>query len=93
MKTNIIKVSRYSYEDKKSGVIHEGCVVTCLLPTNSNEDNVGYDVKEFRTNIEKFEKMKALYNDNKPVDLVMEFVPMKNGNYYAKAKSINGIEL
>lgn len=92
MKTSIVKVSRYAYEDKK-GVFHDGCVISCLLPCVVNKDNVGYDVKEFRTNIELFEKFKALYEDNKPIDLVMEYVPMKNGNYYAKAKSINGIEL
>ena len=92
MKTNIVKVSRYAYEDKK-GVFHDGCVVSCLMPCVDNKDNIGYDVKEFRTNIELFEKMKALYLENKPVELVVEYVPMNNGNYYLKAKSINGIEL
>ena len=92
MKTKIVKVSRYAYEDKK-GVFHDGCVVSCLMPCVDNKDNIGYDVKEFRTNIELFEKMKALYLENKPVELVVEYVPMNNGNYYLKAKSINGIEL
>jgi len=92
MKTNIVKVSRYAYEDKK-GVFHDGCVIACLMPCVDNKDNVGYDVKEFRTNIELFEKMKALYLENKPVELVVEYVPMNNGNYYLKAKSIGGIEL
>ena len=92
MKTSIVKVSRYAYEDK-DGVFHDGCIVTCLMPCVENKDNVGYDVKEFRTKIELFEKMKTLFQENKPIDLVVEYVPMKNGNYYLKANSINGIEL
>lgn len=92
MKVNMIKVSRYAYEDK-NGVFHEGCVVSVLTPCSENEDSIGYDVKEFKVDIHLFEKMKTLYQENKPVDLVMEFVPMRNGNYYAKAKSIGGIEL
>ena len=92
MKTSIVKVSRYAYDDK-NGVFHDGCVVTCLIPCLEDDNNTGYDAKEFRVKVELFEKMKALYEENKPVDLVLQYVPMKNGNYYVKARSINGIEL
>lgn len=93
MKATIIKVNRYSYESKKDGSYHEGCVLSLLLPTAQSEDCVGYDVKEFRVDIKLFEKLKSLFDENKAVDITMDFVPMKNGNYYSKLKSIAGIEL
>lgn len=93
MKVTMIKVSKYSYEGKTDGAIHEGCVVSILTPSVENENNIGYDVKEFRMDIKLFDKMKSLYLENKPVDLVMDYVPMRNGNYYAKAISIGGIEI
>lgn len=92
MKVSIIKVSRYAYEDKQ-GAYHEGTVLSVLMPTAETKDNVGYDVKEFRLNYNLFDEMTKLFKENKPVELVMDYVPMRNGNYYAKAKSINGIEL
>ena len=52
MKTSIIKVSRYAYEDKE-GVFHDGCVIACLMPCVENKDNVGYDVKELKLNCSK----------------------------------------
>lgn len=92
MKTNLIKVTRYAYEDK-TGVFHSGCIFSCMIPTLDTEDSFGYDVKDFRAKYEMFEKLKTLYQENKPVDLVVEYIPMRNGNYYLRAKAINGIEL
>ena len=93
MKVNLIKVSRYSYEDKE-GVIHEGTTFDCLIPVASdNQDAVGYDVRSYRTDYSHYNKILNLYTENKPVELSLEYVQMRNGNYYAKATKLNDIDL
>ena len=91
MKVNLIKVNRYNYDDK-NGVNHSGCAFDCLVPT-LDEDAVGFDVRSFRCDYKYYEKIVGIYNENKPVDLNLEFIPMRNGNYYSKLKSINDIQL
>lgn len=92
MKANLLYVNRYSYEGK-DGVIHEGCEFHVMVPTKQDANSVGYDVKSYRTKYDNFSKLVELFNQNKAVDLEIEYVPMRNGNYYSKAKKINDIEL
>lgn len=91
MKVNLIKVSRYDYDDK-NGANHKGSTFECLVPT-VDKSALGYDVRQFRCDYMLYDTLVQLFNQNKPVELDLEFVPMRNGNYYSRLKKINDIEL
>lgn len=93
MQVTLVKVNRYSYESKGDGVIHEGCAFDVMASSIQDDNTIGYDVKSYRTKYSNFAKLVDLFKANKPVELEVEYVQMRNGNYYAKAKKVNDIEL
>lgn len=88
----LTKVRRYSYESK-DGDIREGCVFDCLVPVEEDNDTVGFDLRTYKTKYSNYSKIVELYNHEDIVPLELEYVSMRNGNYYAKAISLGDIEL
>lgn len=92
--TNIIRVYRNSFTDKKTGEVIDYCGVDLLSPVRKSDNEVGYNVEHLTTKYDNFTKLVNIYSAGKPVKVVYDFIKLDNkGTMKKKLKSVNEVEM
>lgn len=92
--TNIIRVYRNSFTDKKTGEVISYCGVDLLSPVQKSVDEVGYNVEHLTTKYANYDKLVNIYSAGKPVKIVYDFINLDNkGTIKKKLKSVNDVEM
>ncbi len=89
----LIRVTRNSFTDKSSGKEVKYCKFITLTNSDDTENSCGYDIGEYTTKYENYDKLASLLKTGKSVTLKCDYVKQLNGLYRIKVLAVNDTSL
>ncbi len=93
IKGTIAKVKRGTFTNNNSGEVISYCKFNVLVLGPTTENESGYDYESLTCKVDNFSKILEFMKSNKQVEISVEFVKQKDGNFRRVAKKIDDYEL